>query len=159
MEYGERGSTRTSPCPVPRRRSRGRRRCRLSPSVMAACAGSNTACRLISLEEMIHIPCVSTLVLRPPRASELVVAVQSVQRLSSRCGRWHVFFAFARALFDALLRASAGRGYFRTLHIVEPVSNCAPIAGCSTPSALVPCLTRPGESEVRCVLQKAYLVV
>ena len=101
---------------------------------------------------MIHIPCVSTLVLRPPRASEFVVAVQSIQRLSSRCGRWHVFFAFARALFDALLCASAGRGRFRTLYFVEPVSNCAPIAGGPTPSALVPCLTRPGDSEVRCVL-------
>ena len=152
MEYGERTSTRTSPCPVPCRRSRVRRRCRLSPSVMAACAGSDTACRLISLEEMIHIPCVSTLVLRPPRASEFLVAVQPVQRLLSRCGRWHILFSFARALLDALLCASAGRGHFRTLHFVEPVSNCAPIAGCSTPSALVPCLIRPGDSEVRCVL-------
>ena len=155
MECGERCSTRTSPCPVPRRRSRTRRRGRLSPSVTAACAGPATACSLISLEEMIHIPCVSTLVRRPSRTLEFTDALTISQRPTSRCGRWHVFCAFARALYDALLCAYAGCGPLRTVQIVEPACSRAPTYARSNCLMLVPRLARLGEAMMRCVLGHA----
>ena len=145
MECGERDSTRTSPCPTLRRRSRVRRRGRLSPSVMAACTGSNTACSRISLEEMIHTPCVPTLVLPLPRNPSSLDAVTIYQRPRSRYEEWYILFAFARMVYDALLCASTGCGLLRTLQIVEPTCIRAPIHVCSTRLMLVPCLARLGD--------------
>ena len=105
MECGERDSTRTSPCPPPRRRSRVRRRGRLSPSVTTACTGSFTACSLISLEEMIHIPIVSSCVLLPLRIPSISGALTSALRPMLRYEGGYILIAFAGALADALLCA------------------------------------------------------
>ena len=144
MECGERVSTRTSPCPTPRRRARVRRRGKLSPSVMVACTGSSTACSRISLEEMIHNPCASASVLLPPRAPDNLLALTNSQRTSSRCARWSLFYAFTRALADALHRALAGHGTSWRLNLVESVCSQTPRMSGPTSMPLVPCLTHSG---------------
>ena len=104
---------------------------------------------------MIHVPCVSTLVRRPSRTLKFTDALTNSQRPTSRCGRWHVLCAFARALYDALFCAYAGCGPLRTVQIVEPACSRAPTYARSNVLMLVPRLARLGEALMRCVLGHA----
>lgn len=65
---------------------------------------------------------------------------------------WYLFVDFARALADALLCASAGYGFWRTLPIVEPACRYAPIRSSPPRLMIAPCLARLGDFNARYVL-------
>ena len=65
---------------------------------------------------------------------------------------WYRFVDFARALADALLCASAGYGFWRTLPIVEPACRYAPIRSSPPRLMIAPCLARLGDFNARYVL-------
>ena len=127
MDRGERSSSRTTPCPVARHRSRRRRRGSTSPYVTTACTGSRSACNLISLEEMDREPRASTLV--GARASILANKIGTINpsRSITRCPPSSLFLDYVSLLADAFVRAAAGllaRGGQRA---VEPVGGRAPL--------------------------------
>ena len=127
MERGERDSTRTSPCPVARRRSRRRRRGSTSPLMTTACAGSLSARSLISLEEMSRDPRVL-----PPigaQAGTLMVEFDAVNtsRSTTRCLALGIWLRFVSLVSDAFVRAAAGRLLRGVPRAVEPVDDRAPL--------------------------------